>query len=197
MPPIPIEYRELDVWPGKPTMSRKKAPFKQHATRMWDLLDRELANVRAKDVVLSGYFRPQDFKRDGGVFAHARPTSPGIVLEFTRGADRLRFMADLYLVWLDNVDAIARTLEKLRAVERYGVMSGSQYQGYKAIPASTSATTSTHVDAALVRSWANVEHNAPITVDVVRSARRNAHPDAGGSHAGFIAINDAAKRLGF
>lgn len=192
---VTVRYQEVRQWPGEktPTWRRARAPFKAHATRLWDLLDRELFMISAKEVTLSGFFRPRDFKRDGGIYADARPTEPGIVLEFTRGKDRLTFACDKFLVWLDNVDAIARALEALRMVDRYGVTSGRQYEGFKALPAAQRTESD---PAAVLSTWAGVPFDSTSLQDLVRRAKARAHPDAGGSHAAFIAVQEAAQRLG-
>lgn len=193
---VTIRYQEVREWPGEKTTGwlRVRAPFKAHATKLWDLLDRELHMVNAKDVTLAGYWRPRDFKRDGGVYADARPTEPGVVLEFMRGKDRMRFACDKFLVWLDNVDAIARALEALRMVDRYGVTSGQQYEGFKALP--SGAGPSADVLSRTIRLWSQTSDAEPVTVEMVRKAKARAHPDAGGSHEAFVAVQDAAKRLG-
>lgn len=192
---ITIRFQEVRAWPGEKTPScrRNRAPFKAHATKLWDLLDRELHKVNAKDVTLSGYWRQRDFKRDGGVYADARPTEPGVVLEFVRGKDRMRFACDKFPVWLDNVDAIARALEALRMVDRYGVTSGQQYEGFKALP---SPSPSTEAPFDLLARWAGVPRESVTLVELVRRAKRRAHPDAGGSHEAFVAVAHAARSIG-
>lgn len=195
---VTIRYQEVREWPGEKTVTwhRTRAPFKAHATKLWDLLDRELKLIQAKDVTLSGFWRARDFKRDGGIYADARPTEPGVVLEFVRGKDRMRFACDKFLVWLDNVDAIARALEALRMVDRYGVTSGRQYEGFKALPSGGGIVVSEANLALTITSWAGVPAGTTITSDIVRRAKAKAHPDAGGSHSDFIAVQEAAKRLG-
>ena len=45
-----ITYREVREWPGEKTATyrRTRAPFKAHATKLWDLLDRELQKINAQ-----------------------------------------------------------------------------------------------------------------------------------------------------
>lgn len=198
---VTITFREVREWPGKKTSFRQRAPFKAHATRLWDLLDRELWKISAREVTLSGYFKARDFKRDGGIYADARPSEPGIILEFVKGKDRMRFSCDKFPAWLDNVDAIARSLEALRMMDRYGVMAGQQYEGFKAIPAKTTETMSQAEALALLASLSGVSETL-IRVDgeqllgAVRRARAKAHPDAGGSSELFHQVQRAAQLLG-
>lgn len=47
----------------------------------------------------------------------------------------LRLPCDTFSYWKDNVRAVALALEALRKIDRYGVRTGSQYAGFKALPA--------------------------------------------------------------
>lgn len=209
---VSIRYQEVREWPGKKNGYRSRAPFKAHATKLWDLLDRELAKINAKDVVLSGYFRAKDFKRDGTVYADARPTEPGVILEYTRVSggyvdgkwretkDRFRFACDKFPVWLDNVDAIARSLEALRMIDRYGVTSGQQYEGFKALPEKASETLTTARAIEVIAEAAGrppgVLRDDPEQLrQAIRVARSRAHPDAGGSHERFVLVQAAEAAL--
>jgi len=197
-----ITYREVREWPGPKTPSyrRTRAPFKAHATRLWDLLERELQRVSARDVVLYGYWRARDFRRDGGVYADARPTEPGVVLEFLRGKDRMRFACDRFPVWLDNVDAIARSLEALRMIDRYGVTSGQQYEGFRALPSpAAQGFDSREAALAFLREVSGVVLDWPIDPDALKQAERVAksrtHPDHGGDPALFHRVVRAVELL--
>lgn len=198
MSAVTITYREVREWPGakRSSWQRTKAPFKAHATKLWDLLDRELWKLNAREVVLSGYWRARDIKRDGTPYADARPTEPGIILEFTSKGTRYRFACDRFLVWLDNVDAIARSLEALRMVERYGVMSGQQYEGFKALPSQTSETMTTDgafETIAFFSGYAKdrIMRDGEALVAALRSAKGKTHPDAGGSYDAFLRVQQA------
>lgn len=194
---VTITYREVREWPGKKTSYRQRAPFKAHATRLWDLLERELVRVNARDVSLFGYWRQKDFKRDGGVYADARPTEPGIILEFVKGKDRMRFQCDKFPVWLDNVDAIGRSLEALRMMDRYGVMAGQQYEGFKALPSkATDTPTSEEALETIARAArctpASIRIDGEAMAQAIRVAKRNAHPDyRGGTAAEFQRVQHA------
>lgn len=199
-----IAYREMREWPGErtPTWRRSRAPFKAHATRLWDLLERELQKVNAKDVSIFGYWRPRDFKRDGGVYADARPTEPGIVVEFVKGKDRMRFSCDRYLVWLDNVDAIGRSLEALRMMERYGVMAGQQYEGFKALPPQSAPAFTGKADALAFISKHSpfpvsmIEHDADKLREAIRFAKNRCHPDRDtGSHELYVRVTEAERAV--
>lgn len=200
---LTITYREVRDWPGKPRTWHEKPPFKPTTTRMWTGLEREMKMLGVYACEIFGYFRARDFRRDGGLYADARPEKPGIMLEYKRNGQRYRFQCDKFNNWLDNLDAIVRSLEGLRVAERYGVMAGQQYEGFKALPekSSASTTTSTQSAAELLARLSgmrsnDVMANPVVARDAFRRARLAAHPDRqGGKHDDFIAVTSAGTAL--
>lgn len=190
--------REIRAWPGKKRErhQQSRAPFKANWGRTLDLLKRELRQLDAREVVLSGYFESRHIRRDGQLYADARPTEPGVILEFYSRAKGMpfRFAADRFAFWQDNVDAIARSLEALRMMNRYGVTSGEQYEGFKALPSQGSTTTTTEAALATIRRYAP-HTNGAVNEQSIRVAKAAAHPDRGGSHEAFVAVAEAEKAL--
>lgn len=133
---IEYQFRPLSEWPGTLRRDRRNAPFRSHYSQTLQLLDRELAHLRAKRVVIEAAFRESDIRRDGRPRADARqPSHPGIVLSFETPNGPLRFPCDTYAAWEDNLRAIALALEALRKVDRYGVTRrGEQYRGWRQLP---------------------------------------------------------------
>lgn len=184
---ITITFRPWDVWPGeatKPYSRKSRGVFKASWQTTMDLLTRELEMVYARDVVIQLNCRESDIRRDGLPKADARPGSPGVILAFThRQAGGLRYPCDTYDHWEANVRAIALALQALRAVDRYGVTKrGEQYSGWKAIPASTSATLTPTIAAdMLARMTGRQQTDILRDRQVFESARRSAlgasHPD--------------------
>jgi hypothetical protein len=113
---------------------------------------------------------------------------------------RLTFPCDTYADWQTNVYAIAKSLESLRAVDRYGVTQGdAQYVGFKALPSGGgSAPAMTAEQAADIIAEhselpAHVILQEPAVARVaIRTAKRSAHPDAGGEPGAFERVTDAA-----
>lgn len=199
------------MWPGVRTLThqRKRSPFKSNWGSTLQLLEREIDMLNGKDVRLALSVRPDQIRIDGGVYASARIQDPATILSFRAAADRLSFPCDRFAWWEDNVRAIALALEALRAVDRYGVQQGRQYQGFKALPAGAAgpkeltiseaikvvarhagrppaemALIVTHVDDVLAR-------------DVVRQARARTHPDSlHGSPEAFHEAQEAAVVIG-
>src|SRR5438094_286048 len=82
--------------------------------------------------------------------ASLRSRTPPAIVSFTnRDGIRLTFPCDTYGDWATNVYAIASTLEKLRAINRYGVTQGDQqYVGFQALPPAGGSTAMTAEEAA-------------------------------------------------
>lgn len=195
------------MWPGVRTLShqRKRSPFKSNWGSTLQLLEREIDMLNGKDVRLALSVRPDQIRIDGGVYASARIQDPATILSFRASADRLSFPCDRFAWWEDNVRAIALALEALRAVDRYGVQQGRQYQGFKALPSSTSVPDGVTQILSGIGSLAaaidvltrygpqirpfDLEH----TRLMLRTARAKAHPDVhGGTAQAFHEVQQAA-----
>lgn len=190
-------------WPGKvrPGGHRRPAsPFKTQWSGTERLLAAELRHLKAKDVVIAvdvkglGYFNQM-----GRLRADARPTSPHVILSFTRpDGVRLHFPCDKFAVWQDNVHAIALALESLRRVDRYEVTRGDeQYVGFAQLPAGKSGAMSNEDAAGLLEQHSSLPAHtilaeAAVASVAIRMAKRAAHPDAGGSDAAFVKVGEAA-----
>jgi hypothetical protein len=95
--------------------------------------------------------------------------------------ERQSYRRDPMESWQHNVYAIAKSLEALRLVDRYGVTRrGEQYTGWKALPAG-SGEVSTHMNrdmaVAILRSWAPKSKADEPLEQLARWARVGAHPD--------------------
>jgi hypothetical protein len=107
----------------------------------------------------------------------------------------LSFECATYQTIDDNLHAIAKTMERLRDIARYGaVKGGQQYQGWKQLPGEAPTDGTKHlreVDEAarLLCKWAGepeVHRHAVIGLSdalrrVYRAAAARVHPDTGGS----------------
>lgn len=115
----------------------------------------------------------------------AEPTDPGAAVYWSTN-DASRSMAiDQYDRVADNLAAIAVTLEYLRGISRHGggEILDRAFQGFAALPMPQG------------RSWREVLDFPPgtdpseaIVVARFLDLARKAHPDAGGTHEGFIEL---------
>lgn len=206
-----FDYRVIPMpepWPGKPTpeWKRSRAPFKGTPGKALKLLAREIRMLNGKNVRIAIDVRPDQIRLDGQLYASARARTPGVVVIFDVSDGTLQFPCDRFLYWESNVDAVARALEALRMVDRYGVQQGKQYTGFKQLPASTAPTLNAEqaaVNLVSVTGWKEpiASHVRRILTerefarDVARIAMSRLHPDRGGSAELFSGAQDAIKVL--
>lgn len=193
------------VWPG-PKVYAKRSPFKTQWTKTLGMLEREIKHLGGSHVEFAVDVRgPRDINQNGTLRADARPQSRVIVSFRQRDGKRLQFPCGTFTFWQDKVYAIAKALEALRMVERYGVSSTSQYEGFKALPAAGQSTPTMTLDvAATVLSNYHpsltpleVVRNRDAATSALRSARAKAHPDVnGGDHSKWDVVETARQVLG-
>jgi len=206
---INCRFRPIDQWPGTPTKSPKSGAFKAKWSATLDQLERELNHLRAKDIIIEGYFEFGQIRNDGWPKSLAKPSRPGVVLSFEivkKG--RMVMPCDTFDHWESNLRAIALTLEHLRAVERYGVTSDrqEQYTGWLKLPAA-SATDEAFECARVIAYKARDVNGAPESAakkavenagyfEVLwKDAARQTHPDTGGNAENFKAVIAARDRI--
>lgn len=181
-----VVFRPIAVWPHTETPSHRRrgpATFKAGWQNTLDLLDRELRNLKASNVILGAGFREEDLRLDGLPRSNARdPRHPGIEVSFDSPHGRLVYATDVCVRWEHNVRSVALGLEALRAVDRFGITRrGEQYAGWKQLSA---GGPSAERGAAIIR-----EHGS------VTAALKATHPDHGGDEDDFHAVQ-AAREAG-
>jgi hypothetical protein len=208
-----INMQGLSVWPEQGVTDRRNSPFRANWSATLDLLDAELHHLSAREIVLQTMHHAEDFRLDGRLRGDARkPTHPGVILGFERFAgvteqghsqwEQMRFPCDTFTEWKDNVRAIALALEALRKIDRYGVRSGSQYTGFKALPPGDFATTITpEIAADFIAKSAGMGNvpaiansilaNAVFAESVYKTAAKSMHPDKGGDAEEFKKLQSA------
>lgn len=186
-----LDYKiaAIEVWPGEatPAWKRTRSPFKTIWTKVLTHLEREIRQLGGRNVVLKLQVAPRDIRLDGLLRSDARPREPGVIVQFVagrlKGSPTLLYRCDRFGNWQDNLSAIARGLEALRLVDRYGVTpTGEQYAGFKALPSSTDATLTTEKAAEIIMAHSSVNAQAILKEaraanDAVRIARGRTHPD--------------------
>lgn len=190
--------RPLPEWPYEVTANRRDAQFKSPSHREGDRwvagsrvpYDRTLAELQYEvdclndsqyqaDIVIGMGLAESDIRQDGAPRANARPPRhPGVEVSFDSRYGRLTYATDVFLDWRDNVRAIAKGLEALRAVDRWGVAKrGQQYAGFALL---TAGPGKEDLGRQLVEQYGGVAE-----------ALRALHPDTGGPGAdvrGFDAV---------
>lgn len=199
---LQMRFVPVDKWPGNYTRARKDTPFNSTYPQTLDLLETELRHLRAKEVVLQAHIAWDDIRNDGIPRANAPFTNPGVILTFESSQGPLSFPCDTFRHWHSNLRAIALALEALRKVNRYGVTRNSeQYQGWRKLGTPTGKMSRDEAAQYIAElagdrdSWPTVRNEKVFRDDIYRKAARNCHPDAGGSHDAFVALQEAMRAL--
>jgi hypothetical protein len=132
-------------------------------------------------------------RRDGLPLAGQRaPDDPGVAVYFTYKKRQMSFACDRWEKIEHNMQAIAKTIEALRGIARWGTgdMLEAAFTGFTALPPPTAAGTK--------RPWREVLGYIPhaiVTADMLRSRYRELaslhHPDRGGDPAKMAELNAA------
>jgi hypothetical protein len=204
-----FQFVPLNGWPGAktPASARRRSPWSVTQHRTLRDLDRELESIGARAVVVQTAHEEHQIRRDRMPSSSAKdPAFPGVVLSFTTKHGSYSYPCDAYRDWRANLRAIVLTLERLRAIDRYGVTrNAEQYTGWKALgPAPTSSNGMTPEQAALVvaATCGGVATATEILAGpnqvverAYRAAAQRLHPDRGGSHEAFVRLQRAYEVL--
>lgn len=179
-------------WPR--TRHRERSRFDTTFAKARDGLANELEKMGARHVVLSTNI---ELRLDGQPYANrAQPGDPGVAVYFEYKKRPMTFACDRWDRIEDNIQAVRKTIEALRGIERWGAsdMMERAFTGFAALPdqsdytwcAVFGVTTSTPVDL--------VEY-------AYKKKRSEAHPDNGGSDEEFDRVTKAwaqyqAQRVG-
>jgi hypothetical protein len=111
-----------------------------------------------------------------------RPADPGVVAYVMWNKQQIAIPCDRWATIEQNVQAIALTVEAMRAMERHGAkhMIKAMFQGFVALPAPD--------------DWRDTLGNPKTLADAetaYRNRMRKAHPDNGGSHDEASKLNKA------
>lgn len=201
------QFRPLENWPRR-INPRKRATFRSTWSDTLKLLERELSKLQAKNIVIQADCTEDDIRNDGMLRANAKIKSPTVILSFQSKFGPLSYPCETYNDWQDNVRAIAKSLEALRSVDRYGVTRrAEQYKGWAKLPGPENTSTDTCwsyqpkqtqpeftlvSDAADFLANETESHRAfellkdiNLAEDAYRTAVKKHHPDAGGDPAMF------------
>lgn len=199
-------------WPhGRPRTAsdaRRRATFNQkvHNGRHFETrditikvalerLDFELHQLDAHGVVLSTNV---ELRLDGRPRSTDRtPADPGAALWFTLNGRPIVLACDRWDRVADNVCAIAKHIEAMRGMERWGVGNlAMAFSGYEALPHQPGAGASEPDDWWIVLGVNRSASNADIE-RAWRDKMRAAHPDRGGTLQAAQRLNaarDAARK---
>jgi hypothetical protein len=147
----------------------------------------------AKNIILSTAI---PLRNDGLPRANMSPDGgdPGAAVYFERKGKRMVFACDKFRAPCDNIYAIAKTIEAMRGIERWGAsdMMERAFTGFKALNSDNDGESWWSIlGVSASASQAEIDH-------AYKSRLREAHPDAGGSHDQMTKLNlarDQARRV--
>lgn len=181
------------AWPAgrarTPDYHREQSRFDTTFARARDNVIREIKLLldnrwRDPDAVISTNLA---LRRDGLPLANARrPEDPGVAVYFTYNGAQRCFACDRWSTIDDNMQAIAKTIEALRGIARWGTgdMLAAAFTGFTALPAPASRTWREVLGVQLGEGLSDARL-------AYRRAAAAAHPDRGGSDARMAEVNAA------
>lgn len=186
---VRVQVEPVAAWPYPVTEGRVYSPFSSKYSDTLADLDRELFHLgvhRHGAAALQLVTPDGNLRRDGLLRAGARIEFPGVALSFVADQGPMTFYCDRFVTrsvaskgpsWQHNLRAIVSTLEKLRAVDRYGATGdGKHYSGFLTIEPSSAAKNAARERLAFITGL-----NVQVASDreLVRKARSMTHPDTG------------------
>lgn len=179
----PLHWPEGHNRTSKPKRSRFNTTFA--ASR--DQLIAELKRMGAQYVTISTNVT---LRRDGKPYANqAEPEDKGVAVYFDLKGESMVLACDRWNRVGDNIQALFKTVEALRGIERWGStdLMSRAFSGFKALPSQSS-----------IEHWSVVfdcdanEHSEAIKTSY-KEALKKAHPDHGGSIEAFEKVQSAWK----
>lgn len=176
-------------WPAgwKRTQSPQHSRFDTSPERATRGLLAEIERLGGRLPVISSNAQ---YRQDGMPYARqGYIADTGVAVYFQRKGKPVVFACDTYVALHDNLHAIAKTIEAMRAIERHGAseMLDRAFSGFTALPAPGA-----------IRDWQAVlglqELLQPTAEDVRAAYRKLAaqhHPDRGGDPARMTELNQA------
>lgn len=183
-------------WPmgRQRTVLRKSSKFKP-STIYYESKDvfHQLGLMGAKDVIISSNMR---YRNDGLPYTNQNVQDTGVAVYFTNNnGEEQCIPCDQWYTLEENLRAIAKTIEAMRGIERWGgkALMNAAFSGFKQLPPSTIITPAPDREK---RPWwvvlgVDSQADAPTVKQAYRKAQSLAHPDAGGSDYDFQEVQHA------
>lgn len=184
-------------WPeGRPRLphyQRERARFETTFARARDEIIHQIGlmvgkyrfQIDAAKIILSTNV---PLRQDGLPLAGKKaPEDPGVAVYFVYKGKQVCFACDRWTTVEDNMQAIAKTIDALRGIARWGTgdMLEAAFRGFTALPSQTKNWRS-------VLGFAAGERPDAATIEArYRRLAMDAHPDRGGSTERMAQLNKA------
>ena len=172
-------------WPAGWERANKQieSKFDSSASKAHGLLLGEVGRMGGRSLVLSTNV---PLKANGTMHLDREPVDPGVAVYFELNNKTMAFACDKYDLVRDNMLAIAKTIEAMRGIQRWGAsdMLERAFRGFAALPEETP------------KPWREVlgisgTPNADQITAMFKSLAKTHHPDAGGDRRKFEMIVQA------
>lgn len=177
-------------WPeGWPRAKwRQPSRFITTLAKARDGLFSELERLGASNIILSTDI---PLRKDGLPYAgKENPSDPGIAVYFQYKRKPMVFACDQYEKSYENMQAVRKTIEALRGIERWGAsqMMERAFNGFAALPGPDRPWRE-------VMGFAQDESIDRLNVETrYRTLAKKTHPDAGGSQGLFLELQRAKEQ---
>lgn len=159
-------------WPRTEPVKREQSKFNTTVPRALDFVTDEVRRLGGKNLVISS----------NCTLGSYRPDDPGVAVFFAYQGINAAIPCDRWRKVEDNLHAIAKTIEAMRGIERWGAkhMLKAAFTGFAALPAPGKASA---------RGWREVlgvaadERNRQRVEECYRISRSKTHPDKPGGNA--------------
>jgi hypothetical protein len=179
------------AWPSgwKREQQPQRSRFKPSSaySEAYDV-EHQLKILGATDVIITSNMQ---YRADGLPYARQSVSDTGIAVYFKLSGEEQCIPCDKWRLVEENLRAVAKTVEALRGLERWGAkdMVNAAFRGFKALPGGI-VTPPPKQD-----WWVALDVNPGANAHEVKSAYRELiklhHPDAGGRQEDFAAIQQA------
>lgn len=174
-------------WPQgwKRAINPQSARFDTKFSDARNGLIEEIKRLGGKGIVLSTNI---PYRKDGLPYANYKtPEDKGVAVYFNLNGKSQVFACDKWRRIEDNMQAIRKTIEAIRGIERWGSseMMNRAYAGFVALPEATETPiTPMWWEVLKVDRYASI-----VEIETAyRTAAKRTHPDAGGNHDEFIRV---------
>lgn len=174
---------------------KRELTIAEATTRVLDELRRMRVSPNA--VVISTNLR---LRNDGLPLSKQRePEDPGVAVYWKKDGKDLVIAADCYTKIADNLAAVAATLDAMRAIKRHGgaAILERAFTGFQALAAPIAGGRPwRQVLGVGVLTPATRDIHWEIITEAYKRKRSETHPDKGGSHEAFLAVQQAYQEAG-